>query len=243
MNTWKLWCKDTIIKEISGVQPLLASWEKSTHPAQQRLRAYLSELVGVIGLLPPEPAELFLHLNVDVQDSKRLLRHYDLENYLKPMFGRQWLDPSRFVLVSAAKSLGNGSSLVIGSVKSCENIEDGKWEHFSCNAGSGVETKKWKANLCSKLESSRPALLPEGAVQVRLAWRCAPSRNWTNLWKPTGDCMGPVLGEDFPQKPFNPRDDRINYLELHRIIDQSLGHSVEVGMWWRSGVELSLQTR
>ena len=34
-------------------------------------------------------------------------------------------------------------------------------------------------------------------------------------------------------RPYNPLDDRIVELHLHWGPDDSLGHSVQVGMWWR----------
>jgi hypothetical protein len=51
----------------------------------------------------------------------------------------------------------------------------------------------------------------------------------TALWKPTGDAMGPVLGE---YRPFSPHDDRIVALSLHLNTDASIGHNVDIGMWW-----------
>jgi hypothetical protein len=71
-------------------------------------------------------------------------------------------------------------------------------------------------------------------MAVQLAWRCPARRNWVSFWKPTGDAMGPVLGEPDSRNPFNPADDRIVALHLHRCIDESAGNGVRVGMWWRS---------
>lgn len=53
------------------------------------------------------------------------------------------------------------------------------------------------------------------------------------LWKPTGDAMGPVLGEPDPRNPYNVADDRIVDLTLHRQIDKSIGHDIHVGLGWR----------
>jgi hypothetical protein len=46
--------------------------------------------------------------------------------------------------------------------------------------------------------------------------------------------MGPVLGVVGAHNPFSPRDDRIVDLELHLNTDASIGHDVDVAMWWRS---------
>ena len=46
--------------------------------------------------------------------------------------------------------------------------------------------------------------------------------------------MGPVMGAGDSRKPYHLDDDRIVDLELHRHVDDHLGHNVVVGMWWRS---------
>jgi len=69
-----------------------------------------------------------------------------------------------------------------------------------------------------------------------LAWRCSATRNWVWLWKPTGDAMGPVLGEPDACHPFNPNDDRIVALALHLNADPATGHEVDVAMWWRPSI-------
>jgi hypothetical protein len=218
---------------IEGVTPLLASWEKSTHPSQIRLRAYLSEIVGALSPLPSD-GPLFLHLDTDVQDSARLLRHYDLENYLTPLFGARWLPPSKFVLVSARKYVGGGSRIACGIAKPLIAPDEQDWSHFSINAGRGAAHHEWKERIRSGLAASNPIPIPPGPARVRIAWRCAASRNWCTLWKPTGDAMGPVLGTANPDRPYQLNDDRIVNLELHRQVDESLNHDVVVGMWWRS---------
>lgn len=51
--------------------------------------------------------------------------------------------------------------------------------------------------------------------------------------------MGPVLGEHLVQgRPFNPEDGRITHLELHRIVDNALGHALHSRTWWRLHEEL-----
>ena len=59
-----LWEQQTALKTISDITPQLASWDKSTHPAQVRLRTYLDELMGQLLPLPPQDVPLFLHLNI-----------------------------------------------------------------------------------------------------------------------------------------------------------------------------------
>jgi hypothetical protein len=161
----------------------------------------------------PDGIRFFLHMDIDVREPARLLRHHDLENYLTPVVYR--LGSERFTYVSAKKQVGGSSRLRIGLAHPLPEIPEAEtWGHFSYCAGSGVQTKGWKANLRAALAASEPLPLPPGPVEVHLAWRCSPRRNWVWLWKPTGDAMGPVLTEPDPRNPFNPNDDRIVSLGL-----------------------------
>ena len=231
-NTWKLWQYGATLREIREFTPRLASWEKSTAPAQIRVREYLRELAARLSPLPQPAQNLFLHMDVDVEKPERLEKHYDLENYLTPLFGSSLLKPSSVVLVSARKRVGGGSLLRIGRAVSGHGPTNGAWHYFGCRAGKGYTNKSWKQNLHDRLLSETPSPLPTGKVAVRMAWRCTPNRNWTALWKPTGDAMGPALGYASENTLFNPRDDRITYLEYHLNAEVTQGYDVDVGMWW-----------
>jgi hypothetical protein len=231
---WKLWAYGEVWKRVPNILPRLASWDSFNYPSQVKLQAYLDHLMSEIGSLPLSQNRLFLHLVVDVEFEDKLLHHHDLENYLTPLFGRQRLPPSSFCLVSATKRVGGGSELSMGFVTThSQDVNANEWEHFALSAGGGTETKEWKLNLRKALELSRPNQLKAGPAEVVLAWRCTSNRNWANLWKPTGDTMGPVLGENLSRGYFHPYDDRITSLSLHLNIDESMRHSVDVGMWWR----------
>ena len=94
-DKWRLWQSGETLKKITEIKPLLASWERKDDPAQIRLKAYLDDVADRLGPLPPEG--LFLYLDVDVEDRRRLLRHHDLENYLTPLV--QHLGHQRFTYV------------------------------------------------------------------------------------------------------------------------------------------------
>lgn len=231
IRRWPLWQPGAVEGELEGISPLLASWEKGSHPAQVRLRAYLDDLVG--RMLPlPEEGPLFLRLEVDVGEPQRLSRHYDLENYLTPLFGSKYLPATRFVLVTAKKYVGGGSRITWGKAIPAVLPPDTEWTSFSINAGRDATQKSWKERIRAALAESGAAAVPPGPASVKLAWRCAARRNWCAYWKPTGDAMGPVLGVSNPLKPYHLDDDRIVDLELHRIVDDTLRNDVEVGMWW-----------
>jgi hypothetical protein len=226
----RLWSHREALRTVAPITPLLASWEKKTHPAQIRLQAYLKTLAEALEPFPE--GDLSLHMEIDVEKPERLLRHYDLENYLTPVVAH--LGARRFHLVSAEKYVGGGSRLIVGSVASHEVEEEQElWQRFSCVMSGSVQRPEWKKNLRTALANSKPSVLPPGPADVRLGFRCMPTDNWVSFWKPAGDAMGPVLGEPNPATPFNPNDDRITHLELHRETDSSMDFSVEVGMWWR----------
>jgi hypothetical protein len=232
MQPWPLWEHGKIIRRVEGISPLLATWEAASHPSQQRMRAYLVELVDTLGPLPEQPAALFLHMDISVSDPMALLKHHDLENYLTPVAAR--LGGSRFVLASAVKRLGGPSQLIVGEAAPSRCLPDASWSNFNWHSAGGAGTSAWKMGLRTALLDTRPVLLPAGPVEVQIAWRCAPSRAWVNLWKPTGDAMGPVLGEPQPAHPFNPADDRIVAIQLHRVPDSTMGRAIDVGLWWRT---------
>lgn len=231
MSPLTLWEPDTTLKTISGIEPRLASWNKAAHPDQIRLREYLQLLWGQLLPLPAESLPFFLHLDVDVGQPAHLLRHHDLENYLTPLFGLNGLPASRFALVSARKFIGGGSKLELGVARpASEALRPAGWHHFS---HSMKTMEKGKVELRNALAAAQPQPLTRPEVEVQIAWRCSSRRNWRNLWKPTGDCMGPVLGEQNPRKPFSPDDDRIVALKFHRTLDETMGDDVHLEMWWR----------
>lgn len=230
----RLWQHGKVIHVLSGIEPLLASWEKKSHPAQVRLNAYLDDIEQAIGLSVQNSGDpLFLHMDIDVVSDERLSRHYDLENYLTPVVAK--LGHEKFCHVSARKYVGGGSKIVVGQAKRQNGlIEQRDWSYFACHAGAGTSGRAWKAAIREKLRGSSPNVVPsEAFVEVQIAWRCASRRNWVWLWKPTGDAMGPVLGEPDPDDPFNPNDDRIVVLGLHLDSNDSMGHGVDVALWWR----------
>lgn len=236
---WQLWQPGPVERQVDDISPLLASWEKSSHPAQVRLRAYLDDLVRQVTPLPDD-GPLYLRLEVDVRERERLQRHFDLENYLTPLFGSRCLPAGRFFLVSATKYVGGGSRITLGHALSAEPMIEAGWTSFSVNAGSGATSKSWKERIRLALVAASPPAVPPGPARVRLAWRCAERRNWCSLWKPTGDAMGSVLGVADARRPYHVNDDRIVDLELHRAIDNSLGNDVEVGMWWRAAENVAI---
>lgn len=226
---WRVWHSADLLYVLDNIDPVLDSWNRKDDPAQVRLREYLAALMSRVGPLP-SGQPLYLSLEVDVKVPDYLLRFHDLENYLFPLFRPGCFRPAQFMLVAGMKKVGGGSALHIGIAQPMDGSDLSGWTHHTCSPGSGAQKKAWKERIRSSLISAAFSPISDGPVAVHLAWRGAARRNWTWLWKPTGDGMGPILGET---RPYNPRDDRIVDLHLHWEPDNSLGHAVAVGLWWR----------
>jgi len=233
MNQPTLWEQQETLTTIHNIKPQLASWDKLTYPSQIRLQAYRHELMNKLHPLPSNDLPLFLHLDVSVQHPTHLVKHHDLENYLTPLFGNKLLDSKRFVLVTAQKFIGGESQLIAGVARPTNTSPTG-WSHFAYTAQGSVQSKQWKENLHHALSTSNPILLTTQTVDVQLAFTCSPRRNWVNLWKVTGDCMGPILGVQNQNRPFAPNDDHIIDLKFHRTDDSTIGNDVHIDMWWRA---------
>lgn len=191
-ETLKFWQPGEVLYTVEGIKPLLATWDAKTAPTQIRMQAYLDSVEQQLQGLPDEP--LFLSLEVDVEQEKRLEKHHDLENYLTPLVDR--LGRNRFVLATATKYVGGGSRLVVGRAVPGQRPTFSSLE-FECACSAEDVKKRVREQLVGQ------PVLPSGPVEVWHAWRCPPEQNWVALWKPTGDGMGPVLGE-----PSSPRPSR-----------------------------------
>lgn len=209
---------------------MLATWDSGAHPSQIRMKAYLAQLDAQLRpRLDGAEGALYVAIDAVVPAGRDLLHHYDLENYLTPVAHR--LRDLPIVLASATKRITQGKSRVsIGSAQRGIEIENG-WQSFSSVCAPGPA---WKAKLRSDLLASGVTALAPGPVEAHLAWGCNQhARSWINLWKPTGDAMGPILGEPTPRYPYNPADDRIISLDLHLDRRDSNGYEFEVSMHWR----------
>jgi hypothetical protein len=69
---------------------------------------------------------------------------------------------------------------------------------------------------------------------VELRFTVSRRRNWTALWSPALDALGPILGVPDPGKPLVADTARVTSLSLHRKLDDQIGPDVLVEVWWRS---------
>jgi hypothetical protein len=207
--------------------PQLASWDRAGSPGQVRLAQFLAEVdvvagPSVVGAAGP----LALELVVGAVPGATLDRDgRDLDNYLFPIVQR--LGATRFTAVFGRKAYG-ASTLAIAPAVPVEHVVA---PQFAVTLKGSYIEQRWKQALRDRLLQAGAGTAPPGPLAVDIAIATGPGRNWANVWKPLIDSLGPLLGEN-PHRPFHPNDDRITALSLFHRVDATLGHDVEVALWW-----------
>jgi hypothetical protein len=218
------------VKVLEGVEPRLASWDHREHPGQKRLAAFLASICGALAPVLATGRDWAISMTVDVGRPERLYRGHDVENYMTPLVkGLGW---TRFVYADVTKRVGGGSRIEIAPALRASGGP--AWSSWSGSLSVRIPSTEGKRSIRQSLLKTINQPLAAGPARVQLAWRLPASRNWVDLWKPTGDAMGPVLGEPrFPHHEFHPDDDRVTELALHRVVDDTrAGNAIDVGIWW-----------
>ncbi|MGI5254060.1 hypothetical protein [Actinacidiphila glaucinigra] len=216
-------------------RPVVESWDAAGHPGQVRLRAFLDAVVELVGpTVNARAGDLALALAVGLDDGVPLTRGgHDLDNYLFPVV--RTLGPERFAAVFARKHHAPSSTIAIGPAVPVDSAADWRGEPpLSVRTEVSASSVAWKAAIHEGCRAARPALPPGVPVELHLRFEVSARRNWSTLWKPAIDALGPLLGSPDPERPYRPHDDRIVSLALHRALDESLGHDVVITAWWRA---------
>ncbi|MEW6282919.1 MAG: hypothetical protein AB1758_30180 [Candidatus Eremiobacterota bacterium] len=158
---------------------------------------------------------LFLELETPGED--------DLKKELAPLVRPLPGPPLR--LARAVRRPGP-ARLRLGRAEPC--LPPAGLHHATCLHTWGPAASRWREDLRACLEDQE--CLGEGPVHLVMSWRCQSLQNWVELWRPTGDALGPVLG--VRHHPMRPRLDRVDCLELNLSLDDRLGMAVDVGLWW-----------
>jgi hypothetical protein len=95
---------------------------------------------------------------------------------------------------------------------------------------SSVTMVAWRREVHDALIRAGADLVPDGPVELQIAFAVGPSRAWENLWRQPIESLDPLLGRTYPQREWNPRDGRVVRLGLHWQVDGSLGHDVELAI-------------
>src|SRR5215472_3748560 len=209
-----------------SVKPQLASWDRTAHPSQVKLRRFLAHVDAIADpVLATVGGRIAAELIVGFSDGVSLTDGgHDLDNYLFPVAQR--LGPERVAAIFGRKIHGP-SSLAVGPAQ-LDTAE--VTPQFSIRMAGSYERREWKQKLHDRL-AVQAATVDPSPVGLTIALTTGPGRNWASLWKPLIDAFGPVLGED-PTRPFHPHDDRIVSLALHHAIDTGIAHDVIIDAWW-----------
>jgi len=200
--------------------PRLASWNKSTHPDQVKLREYLDQAEALLGNTARSAEPWTLRLEVGLPAGQSLLDMADLDNYAFPLAKR--LNSHTLVSVWAAKSHAADSRISATPARKTPppNIL------CSVRTTASVDSVRYKEQVRESLAGV--AELPTGPVRLEIAFTVGPRRNWLNLWKPTIDALDPLLGRSSPDRLWHPKDGRIIELGLHLTIDNQLSNDVQI---------------
>jgi hypothetical protein len=220
------------LRKCLATEPVLESWNAGDHPDQLRLRAYLDEVAGQLGVdswNPDEPRTIELVVGLPeplpLDSGGR-----DLDNYLFPVARR--LGAHRVAAVFGRKVRQHGSAIAVGTAVPIEEPETPAL--LTVHTSVSAESVAWKQAIHQACRDAVTAPLPPGPVALQLVFGVSQHRNWTTLWKPAIDALGPMLGMPDPVRPYRPDDDRIVELALHRNIDATLRHDVTITAWWQS---------
>jgi hypothetical protein len=215
-------------RHLLGVKPALASWDKAGSPGRVRLDKFIDHACSVVAHSIAATADpLSIWLDVGLKDDVEPLALNDLDNYLFPFapilasrMGRQ------FTSVWASKRHAARSSIAVGQAASVAG--PGGEYSFRVTTSVSAEKPAYKEAIRDQVIAAAP--LPEGGVVLQLAFVVGPGRAWGNLWKPTIDALGAVLGRDDGTHEWNIRDGRITELGLHCTIDPDHGHDVDIAI-------------
>lgn len=207
------------------VEPRLASWMAVDHPDQIRLEAYLAEMDD---LLQPKIVTtrdpLALRLDVAIPHHVSLLGQRDLDNYLFPLVARlSRTSGRRFASVCASKQHAESSWAHVTQALPAPTPMKAERLCQVRTTASSVSTE-YKQQIQDQLHGT--ATLPDGPVALQVSFTVGPSRNWTNLWKPTIDALGALLGWSTPRRTWHPQDGRIIELALHGHVEPELRNDI-----------------
>jgi hypothetical protein len=150
----------------------------------------------------------------------------NLDNYLFPIARR--LGPERFDAVFGTKRHGAASTLAVARARS---IAPHRTPDMVVRTTASPSTRVWKQQVRDVCAKAVPVEPIPGAVGNDIEFRLNPARNWSTVWKPAIDSLGPLLGVPNAHRP-TPNDDRIVRLGLQRSLGASVGWDIVLSLWW-----------
>ena len=211
-------------------QPVPEDWEAGRHPRPAELAAYLDEIVRDLRWGPRAGEHLALELDVGLPDPAPAPGGGDeLDDYLFPVVRR--LGPVRFDAVFATRRPPPGSCLRVAPAT--PDLGPTPPPQLRVRTTASATSIDWKQQLHDACREATGEPAPPGRVAVQIRFTVSRRRNWTVLWKPALDSLGPILGVPDRSRPYRADDRRVSALGLHRRFDDTLGHRVLVEVWWQ----------
>jgi hypothetical protein len=225
-----------------GVVPAVASWDAAGSRGQARSAAFTDAVYEAVAEQTVSTAgPLAFRLDVRLLDTAPLYAFHDLDNYLFPLVPKLVERTGReFASVWASKRHAVVSSV---AVRPAVPADDPRGTHtFDVTTTASASTGAYKEQIRDQVASADP--LPGDGVALQLGFVVGPRRAWPNLWKPTIDALGSILGRDDGAQQWNARDGRITDLGLHCIVDPAAADEVRIAIrasptrrsWPRSGL-------
>lgn len=214
--------------QVLPLAPVLESWDRAGSSSQSRLNAFLTSVEGQMRDLDPS-AQLALSLTVGLPSTSSLTTGgRDLDNFLLPVV--RHLGHDRFFAVFGQKVQGESSTLAVERLR---ELDDDSWvPQMKVRTTSSAQSPAWKHEVAAACLAAAPQKPLTGALALEIHYCVSAGRNWAQLWKPTIDALGAVLGVPNPMRPFAPNDDRVVSLALSRSVDEKLGWEIEVFVHW-----------
>ena len=211
------------------VAPRLASWMRSGHADQVGLEQFLAHAERTIEQQLLQLADpLALRLDVGLPMGVPLLDHRDLDNYLFPLAVRLTKHTGRqFVSVWGSKRHAEASSIGVEQANP-RSVDTHLDRLVQVRTSASSSTSAYKQQIHDQLEGVD--VLPAGPIALELSFVVGPRRSWPNLWKPTIDALGRLVGSPTSGRPWHPQDGRIVELGLHRHMDPDIGNDVVIAI-------------
>ncbi|WP_405146999.1 hypothetical protein OG589_06235 [Sphaerisporangium sp. NBC_01403] len=229
-----IFARPSVMPRVLPTAPVLESWDAANHPSQRRLAAYLDEVDALVhACVQPGSDHLALDLTVCLPQQAALTRDgRDLDNYLFPIARR--IGAGRLDAVFARKQHAATSTIAVSVAVHLDGLPGEP--QLRVRTTSSSQSPAWKQEIRDACSAVVGAPLPDGPLAMGIRFAVSRRRNWSTLWKPAIDALGPVLGTPDPRKPYRPNDDRIVDLALHRSHDDALGNDVDIAVWWQQSV-------
>jgi hypothetical protein len=210
------------------VAPALSSWDKAGSAGQLRSGEFVEHVLAHLAdHLDAVPDPLGVRLDVGLGDGISPYQDRDLDNYLLNPVLRLIQRTGRAVTSAwATKSHAADSFLTIGTVTPVE-APDATYALDVSPVGS-YALPTYKESIRDQIASATP--LPGEGVSLQLAYVVGPAHRWPNLWKPTIDALGSILGREDGKREWDARDGRITSLGMHCVVDPDAGYNVRIAV-------------